>query len=145
MSSFVGLRLTAAQMREIIGHCRREQPNEACGLLAGRAGRVERVYATRNAERSPQSFLIHPEDQLRAMSEMERDGLEFIAVYHSHPTSDDVPSPRDIQLVTYPEALNLIVSLRREPIACRAYHIAGGHPHEVPLIVEKEAPDVRPK
>ncbi|MHB0884336.1 MAG: M67 family metallopeptidase [Bacillota bacterium] len=143
MSNSVGLRLTAAQMREIIALCRSEQPNEACGLLAGRGGRVLRVYPARNADRSSQSFLIHPDDQLRAMSEMERDGLEFTAVFHSHPTSDAVPSHRDIQLATYPDALSLIVSLKREPVVCRAYRIVGGHQSEVPLIIEKEAPDVR--
>ena len=137
------MRLTVGQMREILAHCLEERPNEACGLLAGRGGRVRRVYRTTNAERSVRSFLVDPEEQLRVMREMERDGLEFTAVYHSHPTSDAIPSPRDIQLASYPEALHLIISLKKEPAVCRAYHIADGQASEVPLIIDREAPDVQ--
>ncbi len=143
MTSSVALRLTVAQMHEVIAHCRAERPNEACGILAGRGGRVVRVYATRNADLSPQSFLINSEDQFRVMTETERDDLEFTAIYHYHPTSDALPSQRDVQLTTYPEALHLIVSLRREPVVGRAYRIVEGHVTEVPLIVEKEVSDVR--
>lgn len=33
---------------EMIAHARRDAPDEACGLLAGRAGRIEKVYPMRN-------------------------------------------------------------------------------------------------
>ena len=35
--------------RALLAHARAEYPNEACALLAGRDGSVERVYALPNA------------------------------------------------------------------------------------------------
>ncbi|HEY3315628.1 MAG TPA: M67 family metallopeptidase [Bacillota bacterium] len=122
-------------MREIIVHCLDERPNEACGLLVGLGGRVTRVCKVRNVEGSPFDYRVDPEDQFRVMQEMERDGLELTAIYHSHPTSDARPSPKDVRLAYYPEAFQVIVSLRGEP-AVRAFHIVDGRVEEASLIVE---------
>ena len=43
---------------KIIKQCIRECPNEACGILAGKAGIVEKVYEMANAEPSPENFFM---------------------------------------------------------------------------------------
>ena len=47
------------------------------------------------------------------MTEIEDDGLELGAIYHSHTRSDPVPSQTDINLAFYPDSLYVIVGARR--------------------------------
>ncbi len=103
-----------------------EKPNECCGLLAGRVdpdgtAQVEQRYPLANAARSPVEFLSDP----RSMFEAERDrrarGLEFLAVYHSHPTSEPVPSRKDREQSYSPEVMNLIISLKEPSPTMRAW------------------------
>jgi len=57
----MALYLTDKQAEEMIRHAQREYPNEACGLLAGKDGRVEKVYQMTNAEHSPVTYRLDPE------------------------------------------------------------------------------------
>ena len=95
-------------------HVSRRVPLEACGLLAGRDGRVEVVIGVRNAARSPVRFLMEPHAQWRAFNKIDQLGLELLGIYHSHPNGPQRPSPTDIQeasyavvqMIWYPEAEN---------------------------------------
>ncbi|MDW8328208.1 MAG: M67 family metallopeptidase, partial [Anaerolineales bacterium] len=106
----VSLRLTASQWRLITEHLTRELPNEACGLLGGRAGVVEQVIAVENAARSPVRYRMDPARQLEAMLAIEAAGLELTAIYHSHPNGPATPSLTDIAEAYYPDSLYLICS-----------------------------------
>jgi len=118
----------------ILAHARSQAPAEACGVLAGREGRVHRVYVLRNVAATPLTrFLADPEQQLQAFEDMEHRGLEMLAVYHSHPSSPAYPSPTDLAMATYPEVAHVIVSLSGRRPAVRCYTIAGGAVREEPL------------
>ena len=41
---------------QMIEHSKREFPNEACGILAGKEGRIIKIYRMANTDRSPNSF-----------------------------------------------------------------------------------------
>lgn len=132
----MALRLTDEQAGEIIRHARREYPNEACGLLAGRDGQVEKVYPMTNADHSPVSYRLDPEEQYHAMIDIEERGWEIVAIYHSHVASPAYPSPTDVEMAYYPDSLYLIISLaNRERPALRAFHIVEGEIEEVKLVV----------
>src|SRR5262245_15006664 len=81
--------------QEMVAQARSELPNECCGLLAGnivsrgrrRVGQVVRCYALVNAAASPVEYLSEPRSMFQAVRDMERRGLELLAIYHSHPTS----------------------------------------------------------
>src|SRR3990167_8506137 len=111
----------------IIAHCLREAPNEACGILAGSCGKVERVYEMTNAEASPETFLMDTKEQLKVVKDMRSLGLEMVAIYHSHVASPARPSSRDIELALYPDAEYLIISLsdRKKPVV-RSFKITEG-------------------
>ena len=64
-----------------------------------------------NIEKSSSSYLMAPEEQLRVFREIEEEGLELSAIYHSHPHSPAFPSQRDVDYAFYPGSLILIVSL----------------------------------
>lgn len=119
------LTIRRQHLAEILEHCRREAPLEACGILSGREGVVSRVYPMTNVEQSPYRYLMAPEEQFRVMGEVWSRGEELVGIYHSHPASEAYPSPRDVDMAYYPECFYVIVSLVGEPVV-KAFRIAGG-------------------
>ncbi len=118
----------------MLSQLRAVYPLEGCGLLAGRAGRVERLYPVDNALRSPTEYEMDPRQQLQAMLDLENAGWELLAIYHSHPHGPPEPSATDVARAYYPEALHVIVSLadRKRP-SVRTFSISGGQVEEVLL------------
>jgi len=105
----------ARLVSEIISHCRKGYPYEACGILAGKDGVVKKVYMMTNIENSGVSYIMEPKEQFTVMKEMREEGLDMVAMFHSHPHSDAYPSPKDIKLAFYTEPVYVIVSLINEP------------------------------
>lgn len=132
----------------IIEHARAGYPNEACGLVIGSApvadgGRALRFVPCRNRAASPYRYEIDPDDLLRLTIEAEDADEAFWGIVHSHVKSPAVPSPTDIGLAFYPEALYILVSLAPEHAdpatgepGVRAWRIVDGAVSEVPLEVE---------
>jgi proteasome lid subunit RPN8/RPN11 len=96
--------LTRSQWQSMRRHVSRRFPLEACGLLAGKDGRVERMIGIPNAERSPVRFRMEPAAQWRAFQRIEASGLDLVGIYHSHPNGPDHPSETDIAECLYPVA-----------------------------------------
>jgi len=99
---------------EMIAHSRRAHPLEACGLVAGREGKAAYFIPTRNIDESSESYALDSREQLRVFRQIERDGFGLLAIFHSHPASEAVPSQKDRQLAFYPETSYLILSLADE-------------------------------
>jgi len=85
---------------------------ECCGILAGKEKAVEKAFELKNAEESATRYSIAPQEQLRVFEEMEKDSMEMIAVYHSHPHTDPFPSETDVKMAFYPEVSSVIISLK---------------------------------
>ena len=121
------LRVKKRDLQEIVNHCRREYPYEACGILAGRKGMVEKVYPLKNVSKTPQTcYFVKPEEQWKVFQEMRKLNLEFVGVYHSHINASASPSARDIKLAFYPEASYLIISLTGGEVAeIKSFKIRG--------------------
>ncbi len=129
----MALILTEAQLTQIFVHTQAEAPNEACGLLAGVAERVMHVWPAANVAENPAvEYLMDPHDQLRHFQAMEEQGLELLGIYHSHPSSPAYPSPTDLGMAYYPEAVYGIVSLVQDdnPVL-RTFCIVDGQISEV--------------
>src|SRR3989338_10837470 len=97
---------------KIIAHSKRELPNEACGILAGRSDRVKKVYEMTNADKSPETFFMDAKEQLQIIKELRNSNLEMVGIYHSHVASQAYPSSHDVELALYPDASYTIVSLK---------------------------------
>ncbi|MGH2812607.1 MAG: M67 family metallopeptidase [Actinomycetota bacterium] len=97
--------------REMVDHCRRGLPNEACGFLAGRDGTAERIYPLTNAAASPVYYRPADKEMLAAMNEIDARGLELVAIFHSHVASRAYPSPTDVREAHYPDSVYVIVSM----------------------------------
>jgi proteasome lid subunit RPN8/RPN11 len=142
--------LSREQLGELVAHARSALPDEACGLLGGREGRVERVVRLNNAVPSPVSYVLEPTEQLRAQRELERAGLRMLAIYHSHPVSPALPSGTDVERAlfpgtrepSFPDSLYIIVSLADNLPDVRAFRIGrGGVVTPAEVHVEGGAPE----
>jgi proteasome lid subunit RPN8/RPN11 len=124
----------------IVRHARADDPNEACGLIIGSApaadgGVALRFEAVRNRAASPYRFEIDPDDLLRLTIATDDAGEVFWAIVHSHVRSRAYPSPTDVGLALYPDALYLIVSLAEAEPAFGAFRIVDGEIHPVEITV----------
>ena len=146
--STAALTMAGAERAAILKHCRRELPNEACGILGGRARRVEGVYPVQSAHPSPSRFTMEPTAQFLALDELSRAGLELVGIYHSHPDGSAVPSHVDLEeacwpgttVPNYPGAIQVIVSLQdRAAPVMRGYAADRGRFVEVPIIIDESA------
>ena len=134
------LRLSHQSHLAIVGHLYDGLPDEACGLIAGRAsiGRVDRFYPTRNAAASSRVYTVDPKDHLRADRDAEDRGIEIMGVVHSHTHTEAYPSPTDVAQAPDPTWHYVIVSFKREEPVLRSYRIVDGTIAEEPVVVDRE-------
>jgi [CysO sulfur-carrier protein]-S-L-cysteine hydrolase len=126
---------------DMVAHARAEVPNECCGLLAGRlpvgegqgggsptklqTALVVRRYPLTNQAGSPTEYLSDPNSLFTAYRDMRRLGLDVLAIYHSHPTTEPIPSRKDIERNNYgTEVVHLIVSLSGAEPRTRAWRLS---------------------
>jgi [CysO sulfur-carrier protein]-S-L-cysteine hydrolase len=137
------LRVRRDHLEQIIAQARAEAPNECCGMLAGRGEVVEAVFPGRNKDRSSKTYLMEPEDQLRAFRIMDERGLDLVGIYHSHPQTEAVPSRTDRERAVdrdgsplFPDARYMIVSLRdaAQP-QVRVFRLTGGQVTEEEVVI----------
>lgn len=118
------LHVPASIYEAMVEHCVAGLPNEACGFLAGRDGKVERIYPLDNEAASPVYYRPAGRQMLDAMNEIDAGDLELLSIFHSHVASAAYPSPTDVREARYPEAVYLIVSLAdRDSPRARGFHI----------------------
>jgi [CysO sulfur-carrier protein]-S-L-cysteine hydrolase len=123
MNTFTPFRLVIPRpiYEALLVHALAELPAECCGLLAGRlsadgtVGDVTHHYPLVNELNSPTEFLSDPYSMLRADKAIRSEGTDVLAVYHSHPTSDPVPSRKDRERNYSPRVMNLIIGTNETP------------------------------
>jgi proteasome lid subunit RPN8/RPN11 len=111
------LRLTKNHWETVTAHLTQHLPNEACGLLAGRDGQVQKVYLITNIDHSPVSYQMAPAELLQALNELDERGWDLLAIFHSHPAGPPTPSPTDVSQAYYPDSAYAIFSLANNSLA----------------------------
>ena len=112
----------------VLAHARRDHPDECCGVIAGKDGRLTRLFAMDNADRSPTGFTFDSAQWLKVYRDIDDADEDIAVVYHSHTATEAYPSRTDIRWsVNTPGASWLLVSTR-EPDAdeVRSFRIADG-------------------
>jgi len=117
------VRIPKTIVQEMVNHSLREAPLECCGILAGKGKTVGRIYKMRNANESRTTYLMNPKEQLVVFREMEKEGLDMVAIYHSHPHTIPFPSERDVRLAFYPDVAYIIVSLKDGNTSVKGFRI----------------------
>jgi proteasome lid subunit RPN8/RPN11 len=137
-----GIELPRELYEQMVSHALAGYPNEACGTVAGLDGKAVRVYPMRNAEESPVVYRFDEREQIQVFDEIENQGWELLAFFHSHTHSPAYPSPTDLaqaswrdpltgdQVAAYPGTRYLILSLQHDEPVIRAFRFDGGEPVE---------------
>jgi proteasome lid subunit RPN8/RPN11 len=130
------LKLDRSYVDEMVAHAREDNPNECCGIIAGNDGHGVKLYRALNAEASPYRYSVDPKDLLRIYRDLDKNGWDVLAIYHSHTHTEAYPSPTDVRLASWPDAHYVIVSLadESEPVV-RAFRIQNGAIEEQELVV----------
>ena len=118
------IRIPKTIFQKMVEHAKKEQPLECCGILSGKGKTVEKSFELKNAEGSPVRYSMSPLDQLKAFEEMEKESMEMIAIYHSHPHTIPFPSETDVKLNFYPDVSSVIISLKEENPVMKAFRIS---------------------
>ena len=134
------VQLTPDLVEALVLHARAEDPNEACGLIIGDRPAADggvplRFEPTRNKAASPYRYEIHPDDLLRLTIATDDADEVFWAIVHSHVRSPAAPSPTDVGLAFYPDALYVLVSLATAQPQLGAFRIVDGTIYPVKLVV----------
>ncbi len=120
--------------KQIEDYLEKHLPEEACGILGGRDGRVEVMLPVRNELQSPVRFRMNASEQIRAILWLESQGMDLIGIFHSHPSGPEFPSDTDLQEHAYPESAAIICSLTNAGWVMRAFSIQEGRAFEIELV-----------
>jgi proteasome lid subunit RPN8/RPN11 len=93
--------LTKEQLQHMIDHVDAHAPLEACGLLAGRDSKVEKIFLVQNQARSAVRYVMDPMEQLTAFAWIDSNGMDLLGIFHSHPTGPETVSATDISEAAY--------------------------------------------
>jgi proteasome lid subunit RPN8/RPN11 len=137
----VSVRLEHGYVDEMIRHAREDVPNECCGVLLGREGRVKVLRRCVNAEASPFRYSVAPKELLAIDRQARENDWDVLAIYHSHTHTEAYPSPTDVRLAAYEDAFYILVSLQEpdRPVV-RAFRIRDGNVTEEPIEVLADEP-----
>ena len=114
----------------IVAHASNCAPAECCGLLAADGdGRIRFAYPLTNADPSPVSYTIDPEEHFHALRHAESQGWEIAGVFHSHPRGPASPSLVDVRSALEPDWVYLVAA----PGEIRGFRIREGHVEELGL------------
>jgi proteasome lid subunit RPN8/RPN11 len=101
--------ITNSDKEKLIQHAKSEEPYESCAILIGqeieRGWKVIEVFLTENTEKSKINFTISPQEEFKIDEIAKQKNLEIVSIFHSHPTSEPIPSSTDkkfMQVNPYP-------------------------------------------
>jgi len=120
---------------QLLQHCQDLYPEEACGVLLGineksstsSSTSITSSIAITNIHPNKKiAFQFDPQQWVNAVYSASRQGLEIVGIYHSHPTSEALPSDHDYQGFIGENTLYAILSLKqKDSPQIRIYHVLG--------------------
>jgi proteasome lid subunit RPN8/RPN11 len=120
---------------EMLAHARREPHIECCGLLAGRDGEIIAILPATNSLSSATAYEIESRELFEMFRDLRKKELTHLGQYHSHLSTENIPSPTDIEQAGYPDQAYFIVSLRVDALnPVRAFSICDGAVRELEII-----------
>ena len=120
--------------RQMAEHANREAPRLCVGLLAGRSLRTETAtplvradmwFPLVNAAPGPGEYESDPRSLIHAWRDMQAEGLDLVAIYHSVIGVEPAPSRLDIECNSHPEVMRLILPVGDEGAGMGAWWISG--------------------
>jgi [CysO sulfur-carrier protein]-S-L-cysteine hydrolase len=129
------LTIESVAFQAMIRHAERETPREAVGMLAGDpSGIASRTLPLTNIA-GPRAFLADPYSQYLAERRITAEGLNLIAIYHSHPDGGAHLSAADREFARLRDVINIVIAPAHRdcPLDVRGYRVRGERVISVPL------------
>ena len=111
---------------------------EICGLISKNNEENFHVYPVENIASDKNCvFEMQPEQQINAFKSIREKQQDLFAIYHSHPSSEAIPSKKDLDDAAYKDALNIIISLSTKGVLdMRGYFYQNDKIETVDLIID---------
>ncbi len=113
------MKLSQQHLHRIHQHLEKGYPNEACGVMLGKAGVITEIVSVDNqrtevpatgSESARNRYLIDPLVYLKIERDADKRGLQVLGIYHSHPDVAARPSKFDLDYA-WPDFSYLIISV----------------------------------
>ena len=110
---------------------------EVCGLIGGIKGEAHSFYPITNiAPHRATQYQFDQTQQIEVMKVLRENNQTLFAIFHSHPTTEAIPSKADIEQANYPEAIQLILSLNTKGVVeIRGFKIIDQEVEELVLVL----------
>lgn len=113
---------------EILRHCEKELPNEACGLAGGIVEGdnkyIKKIYLLTNIDASSCHFTMDIKEQFAVIKDIRAMGYKLVGNFHSHPSAPARLSMEDIRLAYDFKTTYMVLSLMdREHPVLNAFNI----------------------
>ena len=125
--------ITTRHYETLINQAQKNLPKETGGFLGGHGRFIKGILPLFNSFDGDKTgtFGYMPEDAIRARQFFEKNNLEYLGVYHTHPIGSAMPSEQDLKHI---QKYMFIISMRdpKNPdFAC--YEVQGKRYNRVPL------------
>lgn len=132
------LQLTPSVAQGVLDHAIERTPAECCGVLLGSGTHARRILRAKNVHENPRTeYEIDPDTLYEAVQRCEKDQVEIVGFYHSHPRGYASFSQTDVARGSWEGKRYLLVSLA--PLAFVAGVWNGEDFEEGPVHLEDEA------
>ncbi len=121
---------------DMIEHCKSELPYETCGLFSGNGENVQSRWEFNNSFKQRHRYFIAKEIVQEALTKISDKQEEVLVIYHTHPTTDPVPTYIDMKNHPDPNVIMMIVSFRLSEPRVKAYQITNGRCVDYPYLVD---------
>lgn len=132
------LRLKRQHLDSLSIEAKKVHPVEACSILFGKIlaenAYVSKIVHAKNILNSTTRFEINPEFFLKELNHAEKEGLEFIGLFHSHPAPTQPSSIDQKFMKLWGNAIWLILST----IECdfEAFQMICDNVRKIPIIID---------
>ena len=133
------VKLKKEDFQAMAAHAIAHLPEEACGLIAGEKSDKERVikkvYYLTNIDHTNEHFSLDPKEQLAAIKDMRKNGLEPLGNWHSHPESPSRPSEEDKRAYDSTASYMILSLMDNENPVLNSFHIEGTESEKEVLVL----------
>ncbi len=121
--------------KEMVDIGRQKFPLEICGFLIGTGFFIKDWIELENTSAKPYTFHVKQEAVDCALAEVVKRESEVIAIFHTHPTTNPIPSTQDIYHHPDKKLLMAILSYKNKEPILKCYRINENSYTEVPFFI----------
>ncbi|WP_158598221.1 Mov34/MPN/PAD-1 family protein [Falsibacillus albus] len=129
------MKLSRQLYNQLIHFVERELPKEACGILGGVNDHILSIFALPNESNTNKNFYVRQEHVEIVFNKLAHYEQEVLAIYHSHPNSNPIPSQSDIQFHPDSQVKMAIMSYKNGNPQLKIYRIINGIYINIPFSI----------